>query len=273
MYYLTRWCCSLFFLLGCGSAFAGEQTDWAVRAQNPMADIIKLPIDNIFDFGYGHKEQVKYAFAYKPSMVSELSEKWNLVNRLDIQFIYQPGTVPGEKDSFGFGDTTYESFIGPSGEHTFYWGLGPAFQIPTATDNQLGSKKWSAGLAGTGTLVKGPIVAGVRANHLWSFAGDSGRPDVNLSTIEYYLYAHLGHGWWIGTSPINTANWEAAQDEIWTIPVGGGFGKVVMIGRHPINLKLEAYSFADAPSNAAEWSLILGVDLLFTEASLFKQSH
>ena len=258
-------------LLLCCAVAAEEPSDWAKIAQNPMADIIKMPIENHFDFGYGHKDQVRYRMQYKPSMVSGLSEHWNMVNRLDIPFVYQPGTVPGEKDSFGFGDTTYESFYGPAGERVFYWGFGPAFQIPTATDNQLGNKKWSAGIGGTGTLVKGPLVAGVRANHLWSFAGDKNRPDVNLTTIEYYLYANLGNGWWIGTSPVNTVDWEA--DEAWTIPLGGGFGKVITNGRRPVSLSLEAYTDPEAPQYEADWSLMLNIEFLFTPDSLLKQSR
>lgn len=261
----------IWIFLFCGAAMGEVQSDWAKIAQNPMADIIRMPVENHFDFGYGHKDQVKYSCVYNPSMVAELSVHWNIVNRLHLPFVYQPGTVSGEKDSFGIGDTTYESFFGPTGDRTFYWGFGPAFQIPTATDNQLGTRKWSTGLAGTGTLVKGPIVAGVRANHLWSFAGKDDRPDVNRSTVEYYLYANLGQGWWVGTSPVNIADWEAASGEEWTIPVGGGFGKVVMNGRIPINLKLEAYSYTRAPPDSADWLLMLGIELLLSEENLFKQ--
>ena len=82
------------FLLCC-AVVAEEQSNWAKMAQNPMADIIKMPLENHFDFGYGHKEQVRYRMLYKPSMVSALSEEWNMVNRLNMPFIYQPGTVPG----------------------------------------------------------------------------------------------------------------------------------------------------------------------------------
>jgi hypothetical protein len=245
-------------------------TDWARLAQNPMADIIRLPVENRFDLDYGHKEQVKYTMDYKPSMVSQVSENWNVVNRFEMPVIYQPGTVPGENDSFGLGDTTYQSFCGPSGDRSFYWGIGPTFQIPTATDNQLGTRKWSAGAGGTGTLVMGPITAGLSANHLWSFAGNSDRPDVNQTTLEYYFYANISRGWWIGTSPVNTANWEAPQDQIWNIPLGGGIGKVVMNSRQPIHLKLEAYRNSELTAVGSEWSIFFEVEFLLTTDLLFK---
>ena len=251
-------------------SFSDESTVWAETAQNPMADIIKLPVNNYFDFGYGHKDQVRYGMNYTPSMVSHLSKNWMLLNRYDVSLIYQPGRVPGEKDVFGLSDTTYEGFYGPSGKQTIYWGLGPAFQIPTATTNPTGSKKWSAGLAGTGTYIKGPFVVGLRANHLWSFAGASDRPDINRTTIEYFAYANFKNGWWIGTSPINVANWDEPSDEIWTIPLGGGFGKVIKRDHAPINLKCEAYSYLDNAPADTDWTLMLSCEFLFSTQSLFK---
>ncbi len=259
------------FLLTSPLMASDELSDWTMRAQNPMADILKLPIENLFDFDSGHKTATTYILDFKPSMPSDISDDWILINRLDIPFFYQPGRVPEEKDSFGLGDTIYESFLGPSGERTVYWGIGPAFQIPTATDNQLGSKKWSAGLSGAGSIVKGPVIAGIRANHLWSFAGKDERPDINQSTIEYFAYVNFRNGWSIGTSPVNTANWEAGSSDIWTILLGGGIGKTVMNGRMPINMKLEAYHYLESPSNTAEWSAIFSLELLLPENIFFKR--
>jgi hypothetical protein len=261
---------SLAFLFGTGLAMADEQTYWAKIAQNPFADTIKLPIENRLDGNLGYNDVLNNRFAFQPSMISEMSAKWILVNRMDIPFIYQPGRKAGERDSFGIGDITYESLYGPSKKQMFFWGIGPTLQIPSATDNQLGTKKWSTGIACAITLVKGPLVAGVRANQLWSIAGKSDRDDVNQTAIEYFIYANVGHGWWIGTSPVNHANWEATADEAWTIPLGGGIGKVVG-HKHPINVKIEAYSYTKAPNDYADWSIMLGLEFLIPENSLFSR--
>lgn len=259
---------SLLLLAATGQA--NEASDWATQAQNPMADVMKLPIANQFEQGVGHKDGTEYTLALKPSMPSDVSENWILINRLNIPFIYQPGLVSGQQDAHGLGDIQYESFFGPAGERTLYWGIGPLVEIPSASNNALGSRKWSAGLGGLGTLVKGPFVAGLRANHLRSFAGGGNYPDVDLTTLQYFAYWNIGHGWSLGTSPINTANWEASSDEIWTVPVGGGIGKMVMNGRMPINLKLEAYHYVEQPVTGAEWSLLFEVQFLLPENILFK---
>lgn len=249
---------------------ADEATHWAKQAQNPFADLIKLPIETQFDFGYGHKDAVNWTTTIQPSMVSELSKEWNMVNRMQIPFKYQPGRTEGEKDSFGLGDITYEHLFTPSQWKQFDLGAGYALQIPTATDNQIGTRKWSAGLAAAANWQLDFLMAGTRANHLWSFAGKNNRDDVNLTTIEYWLYANLGNGWWVGTSPVNTANWEASSDQIWTIPVGGGIGKVVG-NKLPLNLKLEAYSFTEIPDDLADWSVLLTIEYLVPENALFKR--
>ncbi|QBG46016.1 hypothetical protein EGM51_00780 [Verrucomicrobia bacterium S94] len=256
-------CCAL----SCG---ANELTYWAKQAQNPLADLIKLPIETKLDFGYGPKNGVSCTSAFQPSMVSALSDDWNLVNRLDIPFKYQPGRTVGEKDSFGLSDVTYESFYTLSGRRRFNIGLGPAFQIPTATDPQIGTGKWSAGLSVAAHLETGAFTAGIRANQLWSFAGKDHREDVNRTLIEYWIYANLGRGWWIGTSPVNIANWEADSKNIRTVPVGGGFGKVID-GRLPLNLKLEAYTYPESPNDLADWSMFFSIEYLLPENALFKR--
>jgi hypothetical protein len=249
-----------------------EKRDWAADAQNPLADIIKLEKAYLFSPGYGHKDRVDFTHRYSPYMASALSDNWNMVNRIDFLFKYQPGTYEGEKDSFGLGDTTYQGLFSPSGHEPFFWGVGPLLQIPTATDPQIGTRKWSAGLAAAAFLDMGPVTGGFRAGHLWSFAGKDDRPDVNLTLIEYRLFYNFSDGWWIGTSPVNTANWEAPSDEIWTIPVGGGFGKIVG-NKYPINMSIEAYSYVDAPDYEADWTCMLRFDFLANEQTFYKEPN
>jgi hypothetical protein len=255
-----------------GTATASEVNHAAERIQNPMADAIKIPLENQFDQNVGHKGATQYTFGLKPSMASGAAPGWIGIHRLNIPFIYQPGLVSGEKDSFGLGDIQYESFYGPAGLHTFYWGIGPLFEVPTATDNQLGSRKWSAGLGGTGSIVKGPLVAGARVNHLWSFAG-SGSYHVRRSTIEYFAYLNFAHGWFIGTSPVNVADWEANSDDRWIVPIGGGIGKVFANDRHATVFKLDGYHYAEKPASGAEWLLLFEIQFLFDEGSFIEQNQ
>ena len=40
------------------------------------------------------------------------------------------------------------------------------------------------------------------------------------------------------TTPIITSNWLAAPGQQWTVPVGGGFGRVFTIGDQPVNAQV-----------------------------------
>ncbi|HLN28989.1 MAG TPA: hypothetical protein VK395_14675 [Gemmataceae bacterium] len=85
------------------------------------------------------------------------------------------------------------------------------------------------------------LAAGFLINNLWSFAGDEDRPNVNAMTLQPFFNYNLPEGWYLTTSPIITANWEADSNNRWTLPVGGGIGRVLKIGDQPVNAQVNAY--------------------------------
>ena len=48
-------------------------------------------------------------------------------------------------------------------------------------------------------------------------------------------------GWYLTSGPNITANWEADSGDKWTIPIGGGVGKVFKIGKQAVNAKIAYY--------------------------------
>ena len=48
------------------------------------------------------------------------------------------------------------------------------------------------------------------------------------------LNYNLPKGWYLTTSPVITANWEARSDNRWTVPIGGGIGRIFKIGDQPV---------------------------------------
>ena len=59
--------------------------------------------------------------------------------------------------------------------------------------------------------------------HLWSFAGDDDRADVNQTLIEPFLNYNLPNGWYLISDIIITANWEADSSNQWTVPIAAGW--------------------------------------------------
>jgi len=50
----------------------------------------------------------------------------------------------------------------------------------------------------------------------------------------------MAGGWFVTSTPV-TANWLAASGQKWTVPVGGGFGRVFKMGDQPVKAQIEAY--------------------------------
>jgi hypothetical protein len=173
------------------------------------------------------------------------------------------GPEIGETE-FGLGDLTPEIFFSPrkpvqlAPGLSLVWGAGPAFQFPTATDDELGTGKWSAGPAFVAFFSDRAlhVTTGFLILNLWSFAGDGDRANVNAMTLQPFFNYNLPKGWYLTTSPLITANWEADDDDRWTLPIGGGIGRIFKIGRQPINANLTAYYNVLTPNDVgANWQL------------------
>ncbi|MGA8659246.1 MAG: hypothetical protein WB586_24215 [Chthoniobacterales bacterium] len=68
----------------------------------------------------------------------------------------------------------------------------------------------------------------------------------------------------MSSSPIITANWLAASSNRWTLPLGGGLGKIVRFGKLPINFQLEAFCNVVTPQQGgSDWQLRFQVQFLF----------
>jgi hypothetical protein len=60
------------------------------------------------------------------------------------------------------------------------------------------------------------------------------RANVLAMTLQPFFNYNLD----LTTSPIITANWEADSDNRWTVPIGGGIGRVFKIGSQPVKAQM-----------------------------------
>jgi hypothetical protein len=112
--------------------------------------------------------------------------------------------------------------------------------------------------------MQGPWVLGVLANQQWSVAGDSARRGVSQLLIQPFVNYNLPDGFYLTSSPVITANWMADSGNQWTVPLGGGFGKLWRVGKVglSVNTNLSAYYNLEKPQDAADWSLRFQVQVL-----------
>jgi hypothetical protein len=239
----------------------GDAGSLARASQNPVASLISLPLQNNFLFREDTGDLI-YNLNVQPVVPFNLNGDWNLITRTIIPFFAVENPPPGF-DSVGLGDLNTSLFFSPAKSGRVIWGAGPILSFPTATGDLFGSGKWSAGPAAVVLTMRGPWVFGALANNVWSYAGDSDRRSVNAMLVQPFVNYNLDRGWFLVSAPVITADWNAPSDERWTVPLGGGFGRVFPIGRQPVNMSLQAYYNVERPTGGPEWSLRFNLQLLF----------
>jgi hypothetical protein len=252
------------------AALAQESGDLAKAAQNPVAAMISLPFQNNTFFGVGPDDDVANVLNIQPVIPFTVGD-WNIINRTIVPLIYLPDVTSGlpelpagvdDGDTFGLGDINHSAYFSPADSGPVIWGVGPSLTIPTATSDNIGTEKWSAGPAAVALAQPGPWVVGSLVRQLWSFAGD-GDQDVSQLLIQPFVNYNMPDGWYLVSSPIVTANWEADDDDTWTVPVGGGFGRIFRIGNQPINAQLQGFYNVEHPQFGPEWIMRFQLQFLF----------
>ena len=242
------------------AALAQESGDLAKAAQNPVAAMISLPFQNNTLFGVGPDDDVANVLNIHPVIPFTVGD-WNIINRTIVPVIYLPDVTAGLPElpegisggeTFGLGDINHSVYFSPADSGPVIWGIGPSLTIPTATDEKIGTEKWSAGPAAVALAQPGPWVIGSLIRQLWSFAGDDDRQDVSQLLIQPFVNYNMEDGWYLVSSPIVTANWEADSDDTWTVPVGGGFGRIIRIGNQPMNAQLQGFYNVEHPQFGPE---------------------
>ena len=196
----------------------------AKETQNPVANLISVPFQNNFNFGIGSNEATQWICNVQPVIPVPLNKDWNLITRTIMPIINQPSPATGIPSAFGLGDINPSLFLSPANSGKLIWGAGPTLTFPTATASVLGDGKWQAGPSLVLLTMPGHWVIGALANNQWSYAG-WGKNNVNALLVQPFINYNFPDGWYVASSPIITANWVAASDNRWTLPIGGGSAK------------------------------------------------
>jgi hypothetical protein len=241
-------------------------------AQNPIASLISLPVQNNSNFGVSPGNRTQDVLNLQPVIPARLSQNWNLITRIVMPIIYQPtASQPINQGAYGFGDLNPSFFLSPAKTGKLIWGVGAAVVLPTATNPILGQGKWSLGPSVVVLAQPAKWTLGALVNNVFSFAGQSARPDVNQMLFQYFINYNLNKGWYITWQPILTANWEAGNGGRWVVPFGGGIGRIMKLGFQPVNLTAQFYGNAVHPPGASPWNMKLQISFLFPKLTAQQQ--
>jgi hypothetical protein len=247
--------------------------DLAVAAQNPVAAMYSLPFqNNIYGgAGPGH-DATANVLNIQPVLPFTVGD-WNIISRTIAPLVYLPSLTTGPSEiteqslfsgsHFGLGDINQTFYFSPAGPAELIWGIGPSFNLPTSTATPVGSSKFSMGPAAVALVMPKPWVIGTLVRQLWSVAGPSNRPNVSQLLLQPFVNYNMAEGWYLVSSPIITANWEASSGNKWAFPLGAGVGKIFRIGEQPMNASLQAFDYLQSPTGGPRWAIRAQLQFLF----------
>lgn len=231
----------------------------AKSVHNPFEDFVKVPLQSTTGFSIGPHHNAGESLNVQPVIPFSLSAEWDLIARPSLSATYQPS--PHEQ--FGFNDLQSSFFVTPHDANDWIWGVGPTFQFPTLSSDELGTGRWSAGPTAALIFSKGPWFNGVLAYQLMSFAGNRARGSVNQTYVEAEISYNFESGWYVDCDPPMTFDWTADAANGWTIPIGADVGKVFNVGSHAMSFQLGAYDLVKRPNVAPQWIIRMQVTALF----------
>jgi hypothetical protein len=237
----------------------------AKLAQNPVGNLISVPFQNNTNLNFGPEKGTQNVLNIQPVIPISISSDWNIITRTIVPVISMPSLGPGIDSTSGIGDTVFTAFLSPANPGKWIWGAGPVVQIPTNSNEELGSKNWGLGPSFVVLhLDKGsPWVYGVLVNNVWSLTSNKQGGSYNSGLIQPFVNYNLEGGAYLTTSPVLTVDWMADSGQQWTVPIGGGVGKIFHMGKLPVNTQIAAYYNVVKPDFGPNWQIRAQMQLMF----------
>jgi len=239
-------------------AGASSAEELSKKLANPVASLISVPFQSNFDVGMGPYNGSKMVLNVQPVIPITLTPSWNLITRWIVPIVSQFDVTGDNTDQAGLGDAVLSAFFSPSGSDPI-WGVGPAFNVPTATDDATGTGKFAIGPTFVVLKQQGPWTFGALGNHLVSVAGDDDRGEVSAT----FLNPFVNHSWKSGASVVlnieYTHDWENDVDVLVVHPLVSG---VTKFGNQAASLSIGP-RIHFAPDNHPSYGIRAAVVLVF----------
>ena len=227
------------------------------KLTNPVSSI--WSISNQFNNFELNNGQWSNNWNFQPVLPVSLTKDWNLITRPVMPFynIVPHETAPGQFErAAGLGDLTLLELLSPAHSGNWVLGAGPTAIFPTATSGFTGQGKWQLGPSVVVGYLTKEFFLGVFPQQWWSIGGEHGRPDTNQMNLQPIATLFFGDGWSAGYSGNILADWNAPSEDVWTVPIGLGLGKVVKLGRLPVKVALSLQYMPVHPRiSGQEWNV------------------
>jgi hypothetical protein len=255
--------------ISCSTGFAQEASppdasEIAKKLSNPIASLISVPLQFNWDDNFGADDGGSlFKLNVQPVIPISISDDWNLISRTILPIVDQDGFPFSDYNEFGLSDTVQSFFFSPKAPTNsgWIWGAGPVLLLPTATDDYLGTEKWGAGPTAVALKQTGPWTYGALVNHIWSFAGESNRADVNATFVQPFLsYITPKHTTYVVNTEA-TYDWEG---DAWSVPINLQVNQLLKVGKQLLQVGGGVRYWVESPDAGPEgWGLRMNVVFVF----------
>ena len=241
------------------------EEELAKLAQNPVGNLISLPFQNNTNLNFGPDKGTQNVLNIQPVVPVSISDDWNIITRTILPVIWQPSLGPDDSAVSGIGDVQFTAFLSPAKPGAWIWGVGPIVQAPTNSNNKLGNDNWGVGPSFVVLHLEhgSPWVYGVLLNNVWSTSSNKQGGSYSNGLIQPFINYNFEGGLYLTSSPIAIVNWKAEGSQQWTVPIGGGVGKIFHFGKLPVNTQISAYYNVAKPDFGPNWQIRAQVQLMF----------
>lgn len=229
-------------------------------AQNPVAAAISVPFQNNTFYGVAPYRRAENALLIEPVIPLKLSQRWLVISRLITPVEVLPRLSPTYPVDYGLGNIQPQFYFSPVHAGKLIWGAGPQLWLPTATDSSLGTNKWGGGPAIVGLFRQGHWLGGSLLSN--EFAGVNHKR-IDEMTLNPFLFYNMRHGWYFVSTPIISSDWTASRSTRWTVPLGGGVGRVFKVGKQPLNARTEFFNDVRTTTGGPDWQLQTQLQFIF----------
>lgn len=238
----------------------------AKQAENPIADIVNVKLQNNTNYLIGPNERTQDALILQPIIPVHLPRRLSLIAIANIPWVWQPDVANPTGTTFGMADIVMNFYFGLRPRSIWYWGVGPSLRLPTGTDRRLGpfdSGEFSLGATAAFAVTPGHWVLGAFVSNVWSVGGRDGGATVNQLVVQPIASFNFPSAWYLTYSPNIVGDWTAPTANGWLVPVGGGVGKVKLIRRAAFGFEVQAFWNVVRPEPGPLWTLRLQISLAF----------
>jgi hypothetical protein len=187
----------------------------------------------------------------KPVIPININKDWVVISRSIVPIIIQDDIPSNGAGKFGIGDVSQSFFFSPK-EKAFgrlIWGVGPALLLNTASNDALGSSKWSAGPTGVALIQEGPWTVGVEANHVWSYAGNNSSIGVSSTFMRPFVTYVTKSQTTFSIKNESTYDWKAKE---WAVPLIFKMEQMLKLGSQRLQLGAGLRYWAASPIDGPE---------------------